>query len=187
MIARRRLLALALVAGLSACAAPPRIGGDTAAFERTGRFAVNLQPFSGSAQAVQGGFSWSDDGRTLRLNLSNPLGNTLARIQVEPAHSVLMRADGSRERARDPDALVALVWGHPMPVTGLRAWVRGQPASGPAARSVERDADDHLVALTQDGWDIRLSDYDAQGPRRIRLSRRDAQGQWRLQLRVDAP
>ncbi len=181
----RIALALVLAGLLAACATPARIAGQGAAFERVGRFAVNLQPFAQEPHAAQGGFSWRDDGQTLRLDLSNPLGSVLARIQVSDGLSMLERADGSREQATSPDALLALVWGHPMPVAGLRYWIRGRAAPGHAVSDETRDPRGRLTALDQDGWQVRLSDYDAQGPRRVRLSRRDAQGQWRLQLIVD--
>jgi outer membrane lipoprotein LolB len=146
---------------------------------------VNLQPVAEAPYAAQGGFSWRDDGRALRLDLTTPLGSVLARIQVEPGQSVLERADGSHEAAADPDALLALIWGHAMPVSGLRAWIRGRPVSGRPVQDPRRDGQGRLVAMEQDGWQVELSDYDDQGPRRVRLQRRDDQGQWRLQLIVD--
>lgn len=185
MRAGRLLAGLGLVLVLTACATPTRIGGQGQAFERVGRFAVNLQPVAQPPYAAQGGFSWRDDGRALRLDLSNPLGSVLARIRVEPGVSVLERADGSRESAPSPDALLTRIWGHPMPVEGLRYWIRGQAEPGRAAVDVQRDEQGRLTALRQDGWDARLSDYDDQGPLRVRLSRRDDQGQWRLQLIMD--
>ncbi|MGX5659711.1 outer membrane lipoprotein LolB [Castellaniella ginsengisoli] len=186
MMARLRRVwpALALAGLLTACAAPQRIGGQGSAFERQGRFAVNLQPAGAAPYAAQGGFSWRDDDRVLRLDLVSPLGSVLARIRVEPGLSVLERADGSRESAPTPDDLLALVWGHPMPVSGLRHWMRGEPAPGLVV-DARRDGRDRLTSLRQDGWDVRLSDYDDQGPGRVRLSRLDDQGQWRLQLIVD--
>jgi outer membrane lipoprotein LolB len=179
-------LALALAGLLAACAAPQRIGGQGPAFERQGRFAVNLQPAGAAPTAAQGGFSWRDDDRVLRLDLVSPLGSVLARIRVEPGLSVLERADGSRESAPTPDDLLALVWGHPMPVSGLRHWMRGEAAPGLVV-DARRDDQDRLTSLRQDGWDVTLSNYDDQGPGRVRLSRLDDQGQWRLQLIVDRP
>ncbi|MGB6008136.1 outer membrane lipoprotein LolB [Castellaniella sp.] len=183
----RMLAGLGLLLALAACATPTRIGGQGPAFERVGRFAVNLQPLAQPPYAAQGGFSWRDDGRALRLDLSNPLGSVLARIRVEPGVSVLERADGSRESAPSPDALLTQVWGHPMPVAGLRYWIRGQAEPGGVVSGIQRDERGRPTALRQDGWDVRLSDYDEQGPLRVRLSRQDDQGQWRLQLIMDRP
>lgn len=181
----RLLTVLCLTLWLAACATPARIAGQGQAFDRVGRFAVNLQPVAQAPYAAQGGFSWRDDGEALRLDLSNPLGSVLARIQVVPGHAVLERADGSQESAAGPDALLAQVWGHPMPVDGLRHWIQGRIRTGVPVSAVRRDAQGRLIALQQDGWEIRLSDYDKQGPGRVRLLRQDEQGQWRLQLIMD--
>lgn len=174
-----------LAAGLAACAAPARIAGQGPAFERMGRFAVNLQPVAQAPYAAQGGFSWRDDGRTLRLDLSTPLGSVLARIQVSPGSAVLERADGSHEAATSPDDLLELIWGHPMPVAGLRYWMRGTADPGQPTQDAQRDEQGRLTQFRQNGWDVRLSSYDAEGPQRIRLFRQDAQGEWRLQFIVD--
>lgn len=183
-----RLAMVSTLAGLLvACATPTRIAGQGPAFERVGRFAVNLQPVAAAPYAAQGGFSWRDEGRQLRLDLTSPLGSILARIQVEPGFALLVRADGSQDSAADPDALLALVWGHAMPVSGLRSWIRGRVVAGQPVSAMQRDDAGHLTGFEQDGWEVRLSSYDAQGPRRIRLMRQDDQGQWRLQLIVDEP
>ncbi|MFT0533619.1 lipoprotein insertase outer membrane protein LolB [Castellaniella hirudinis] len=181
----RWCVALGLAVWLAGCATPARIAGQGSAFERVGRFAVNLQPVAQPSYAAQGGFSWRDDGQVLRLDLSTPLGSVLARLRVAPGQAILVRNDGSRESAPSPDQLLAQVWGHPMPVAGLRYWVQGRAAPGLPATDLRRDAQGRLMVLRQDGWEIRLSDYDDQGPGRVRLSRQDAQGQWRLQLIVD--
>ncbi|MGB6242837.1 MAG: outer membrane lipoprotein LolB [Castellaniella sp.] len=182
----RVLSALGLLVLLTACAAPVRIGGQGPAFERIGRFAVNLQPVAQPPYAAQGGFSWRDDGRVLLLDLSNPLGSVLARIRVDAGVSLLERADGSQESASSPDALLAQVWGHPMPVSGLRYWIRGLTEPGQAVSDAQYDAQGRLTAVRQNGWDVRLSAYeDDQGPLRVRLFRQDDQGQWRLQLVMD--
>ncbi|MGB3290069.1 MAG: lipoprotein insertase outer membrane protein LolB, partial [Burkholderiaceae bacterium] len=82
---------------LSACATPGKIGGDAAgaAFERTGRFAVSVNYADGKQDSVQGGFAWRDEGRVLTLDLANPLGNTLARVEVEPGRATLTRSNGA--------------------------------------------------------------------------------------------
>ncbi len=181
-----RLLAMAAVALLLAsCATPARIGGAGPAFERTGRFAVSVRPADGPAQAAQGNFAWRDTGAALRLDLLSPMGGVLARILVEPGLAVLERANGERERAEDPDALLAEVWGEAMPVAGLRAWIQGRPWAGSALASVRRDGQGRVTQLVQDGWTVSLSDYDDRGPGRLRLARDQAGRRISLQLVAD--
>ncbi len=179
------LLLVLLAAVLSACATPARIVGVQPAFERQGRFAVKLQPFDQPAQAVQGGFAWRDEGDLLQLDLSNPFGSVLARAQISPAQALLIQADGSSQSAVDADQLLAQVWGYPMPVNGLRYWVRGQLEPTGTAKAVSYDGQGRLQAFEQQGWQLQLSGYDAHGPTKIRLRREDQHGSWRLQLVVD--
>src|SRR3546814_16283358 len=101
---------------LTACATPQRIGVDahTEAFDRTGRFALNVQNFGGQRDAVQGGFAWHDDGRMLVLDLANTHGSTLARVEVSPGQAVMTRSNVVKERGEHPDAMVELVLGSHM-------------------------------------------------------------------------
>jgi len=166
------LAAAALVAG---CATPERIAGDAGnAFERTGRFSLTAEAPGQQTEAVQGGFAWRDDGRSLRFDLSNPVGSVLARVRVEPGSAVLERSNGEREYAQDPDALAAMVLGESVPVSGLRYWLQGRSESGNAGEQPE--------SLSENGWEVQLSRYDESGPRLLRLSRQD--GGRRIQMRI---
>ena len=185
---RRKLLRVAAgaaaVAMLAACAGPTRIAGDGEAFERTGRFAVNVTDPGSPTEAVQGGFAWRDSGRVLRLDLVNPLGSTLARIVVDPSRAVLEHADGSTEVAKDADALLAEVMGTALPVANLRDWLQGRTGSGPVS-DLQNDAQGRPESFTQQGWQLRLSRYDAQGPGLLRLDRRDGSRKISVRLAID--
>ena len=186
---RRRLmagglaLATALVAG---CVSPPRIQGAAQgpSFDRTGRFALAVEHRGGEQDAVQGGFAWRDTAGGQRLDLANPLGNTLARIDLQPGKAVLTRTNGTVEAAPDPDALVEQVLGSPIPVAGLRYWLQGQLAPGPAEH-VEKDGNDRLLRFAQQDWRVELSRYDDQGPRLLRLRRTEPARDISLRLVVD--
>ena len=187
-LARRRVLALAAAAGtaaiLAGCAGPTRIVGDGEAFERTGRFAVNVTEPGAAPEAVQGGFAWRDSGRILRLDLVNPLGSTLARIVVEPSRAVLEHADGSTETAADADALLAKVMGTALPVANLRDWLQGRTGAGPVS-DLQTDAQGRPESFVQQGWQLRLSRYDAMGPGLLRLDRRDGPRRISVRLALD--
>lgn len=171
-------LLLALLAG---CAGPQRItGGTTDAFVREGRFSLMAESPNQQPDAVQGGFAWNDDGRRLRFDLVNPVGTVMAQVRVEPGSAVLVRSNGDTERATDPDALAARVLGQNVPVSGLRAWLRGHVSD--RATQVRRDDQGRVAAFQEDGWHADLSRFDAQGPRLVRLSRQD--GGTRVQLRL---
>lgn len=185
---RRRVLGLLTGAAatllLAACAGPSRIAGEGAAFERTGRFAVNVTEPGAAPEAVQGGFAWRDTGRALRLDLTTPLGSTLARIVVEPVGAVLEYSDGSIETAADADALLAKVVNTPLPVANLRDWLQGRAGVG-EVQHMERDEQGRPQSFVQGGWQLRLSRYDASGPGLLRLDRRDGHRQISVRLAID--
>lgn len=181
----RALLGAGLLALLGACATPQKIGGsEQGTFERTGRFALTVNHAGGGQEAVQGGFAWHDTGRVLTLDLANPLGSTLARVTVEPGRATLLRSNGEREQAPDPDALVEKVLGSPMPVSGLRHWLQGRAAPGGVA-SAQKDGAGRLASFAQDGWRAQLSRYDALGPQLLQLNRNDAQRRISVRLVID--
>ncbi len=170
---------------LTACATPQRIGGVNAdTFERTGRFALNVLYIDGKRDAVQGGFAWQDDGNNLRLDLANPLGSTLARVDVSPGQAVLTRSDGHQERARHADDLVELVLGSPMPVAGLRDWLQGETGRD-QTDGLQRNESGQITEFSQNGWRVRLSRYDSHGPRLLQLNRKDSNRDISLRLVVD--
>jgi len=172
---------------LAACATPARIAGrpGVASFDRTGRFAVTVDRGNAGRKAVQGGFSWHDDGAGLTLDLANPLGSTLARVTVTPAGATLLRANGTSQQAPSADALVAQVLGSPIPVAGLRDWLRGRTQGG-ATGDLKKNAAGQVESFTQDGWLVRLSNYDTQGPRLLRMLRDGPDGRISVRLAVDS-
>lgn len=187
---RRRMLrvlgAAGMVALLGACATPGRISGEGAAFERTGRFAVTVTEAGRASDAVQGGFAWRDSGPVLRLDLTNPLGSTLARIVVEPRRAVLEQADGTTESAPDADALLEQVVGASLPVANLREWMQGRAGPGEVSE-LQNDAQGRPESFVQQGWNIRLSRYDALGPGLLRVDRSDGPRRISVRLALDTP
>ncbi|NLZ11615.1 MAG: lipoprotein localization factor LolB [Alcaligenaceae bacterium] len=180
-----RVLFLVLcVSVLAACATPSAIQGPaTDAFQRSGRFAVSVDDIEGGSQAVQGGFAWYDSGRHLILDLANPLGSTLARVEVFPDRAVLTRSDGSTQEAATADALIAQVVGAAIPVSGLRSWLKGD--INPALTSGVQQ-DNGSTRFVQDGWSVALSRHDTHGPRLVHLTRKEGLRSISVRLVVDA-
>ncbi|CAM5200821.1 outer membrane lipoprotein LolB [Oligella ureolytica] len=108
------------------------------------------------------------------INLTNPLGNTLARVEVSDFQSVLINSSGQRLVAVSPDDLMARVLdGRPLPVVTLLG--EGESLM-PAlqAQNIERDEQGRLLSAYQHGWQVNLSAYDAKGPTRLHLIRNEA-------------
>ena len=177
-----RLTAICLVAAtLAACSTVPsrQPASQTAtadgAFERAGRFALTVYDRSAerNRDSVQGGFTWLDTGSMLTLDLTNPLGSTLARVVVAENQAVLTRSNGERTVASDPDALVAEVLGSPIPVSGMRNWLKGQRNGQSGAQGRQHTAGQAGTAQAFDeaGWRVNMSDFDSKGPTRLNFER----------------
>lgn len=119
---------------LSACTArlPPSAGDNTE--ERTvfvveGKFSLTVQDNRLGAQHLSTRFSWHETTQMSQIDLLNPLGITVARLRVTPGGSAWETAQ-SIETAPDPETLLARRLGTPLPVLGLRYWLRGLSQTG---------------------------------------------------------
>ena len=161
---------LTLLALLEACATPARSPADRA---YTGRFTVTTASAE-QRESVSGRFALEIRGQQQLLELSSPLGTTVARIEIEPSGARATGAQMQEVRGADADALTEQLLGWPLPVSGLADWIEGRPVPSRAAR-VEREGG-RVVLLEQDGWTIRLPEYfellgAAERPRRLVLER----------------
>ena len=186
----RTLTCLMLVSvGLLACTSLPkpssRVQGEP--FSRVGRFAMTVNDSKGKQSAVQGVFSWRDDGQHYVLDLRNPLGSTQARLEGGPGVASLTYANGRQMFAADPDALIEDALGSRMPVVGLRDWLRGRVYAPPTLLGMVQDDQQRPLAFEQGGWRAHLSRYDALGPRLLVLERNDAGRHMVLRLVLNPP
>jgi outer membrane lipoprotein LolB len=117
------------------------------------------------------------------IALATPMGQTLAVMTRNRDRVTIDEGSGQRSTARSFDELTSTAFGVTIPVTGLAWWVRGEPHPGSAYRA-ERDGDERLQTLDQDGWAIVYSYADAAAtlPRRITLAYPDTE----LRLVIDA-
>ena len=184
------LVGLSLVL-LSACALSPSTPSQTESaavaaqqvFERSGRFALSVEGADGSRDAVQGSFNWLEQAQGLQLDLRNPMGTVLARIRVQPQGTWLEYPNGQIEYAASPDELVTQVVGYPIPVEGMRDWLKGQ--TGPKPTQHLETEQQQPVAFEQDQWRVRLSHYDSQGPTRLQMHRHQSAQSIAVRIVVD--
>ncbi len=186
------LFALALVLAGCATPVPPTQRSATEVpsmneLVRQGRFALRAEGPSEPPEAVQGSFVWRDVGGRLTLDLNNPFGSTLARVQVDPGQAVLTQANGESMRSPDPDTLVQQVMGRRVPVRDIRTWLRIPLRAVPTMQQVKRDEQGRIISFAQSGWGVELGRFDAQGPRLMVLSRIEGTMQVMIRLVVDAP
>lgn len=119
---------------------------------------------------------WLDCGQRWQIRLLGPLGTTGALMEGGETENVWLKLSGREPvTAASVDALASNL-GWPMPVSGLRNWVQGRPATDVPFSVLERDPQNRPLQMQQLGWIIRFDRYETandQRPRRIRLQRGD--------------
>ena len=138
------------------------------------------------AEGLSANFQWRHDRDRDELELSSPLGQTVARLTGNADGVRMIAADGRVETAGDWQVLTMRGLGWPLPVAGLAYWVQGAPREG-ASFAVEAGTGGTPALLRQDGWTIVYGAFvlDAGGvarPSRITLNYADVE----IRLAIDA-
>jgi outer membrane lipoprotein LolB len=124
--AGRAWLACGLLSALllGGCATPPRSGpADEAGW--SGRLALRVD--SEPPQSFSAGFDLRGAPRQGSLQLTSPLGTTLAVVHWSPDGAELRQGQQLTRRG-SLDELTTELGGTALPVTALFDWMRGQPA-----------------------------------------------------------
>ncbi len=126
---------------------------------------------SHGTDALTANFDWHHAADADTIALATPLGQTLAQLSRAGGAVSIALADGRHASAATFEDLTSQAFGVPLPVSGLAAWIRGQPHAG-SAFAVERDAAGRADVLRQDGWEIVYTYADDTGamPRRLTLA-----------------
>lgn len=172
-----RYVVLLLTVVISACSSldTRQTGGDVSAsstqLHRVGRFAVLVfdKTQDRNTDSIQGNFDWMSSRQQVVLDLSSPLGQILARVEVYPGMSRLTRANGEVFEAETADVLIQDVIGREFPVSGLQYWIHGKTIPGVAVNNAEYDSQHRLIRFTQAGWTVVAQHYDQYGPKKFQL------------------
>jgi len=146
---RARLAACAAMAVLLAAGCstvPPPASGDVLA----GRLVLQISPGAHTpAQQWSAGFELRGSAQAGELDLTSPLGTTVAQARWRPGQAELDQG-GERRAFPDLGELSRQLLGENVPLEALFDWLRGRP--WPAA-SHERTAQ----GFVQQGWAVDLS------------------------------
>ncbi|WP_338846862.1 lipoprotein insertase outer membrane protein LolB [Massilia sp. W12] len=192
-----RLCYLPLLLACSGCASAPALPLSAAAqtearqtcaavsqLELQGRLSVRYEHGEGKQQSMQANFTWRQQAQELQILLSNPLGQGMAQVSVTAGGAQFTDMQGAQHVAADVDALSEKLLGWPLPVAGLRDWLRGcgRLADGNLFQAHPQGADSFYSA---DGWRIRYASWHDNGqPKRIDLERRINQQEADVFLRI---
>ena len=179
------VLGVALLAGCATTAG--RADTDVAfpivrsLFTVTGRLAARH-----GGEGLSASFQWRHDGDQDEIELSSPLGQTVAQLVGSKDGVRMIAADGRVESAGDWRTLTTRGLGWPLPVAGLAYWVQGAPRAD-APFAAEAGPARAPAILRQDGWTI-VYDAFVPGtggvgrPSRVTLSYADVE----IRLVIDA-
>jgi len=153
-------------AAASVASADGRASSRPAALAVAGRLSVTMERDALDDQPAafsSGSFVWRESGDNVDVAFSTPLGQIVAELFVEPGRA-RMRSSAGDEIAATPEELAQRRLGAPLPVSGMRDWLRGRDHAG-SLRAPD--------GFREDGWSIaypRMSD-DGARPALIRLRR----------------
>lgn len=136
---------LLLVAGCATMGGVP----EATPFELVGRVLVRT-----GDHAFSSNLRWRHQPRTEQIWLLSPLGQTLAYITEDDTGATLQAANGDVYHASSVAGLTHQALGWELPLAQLRYWVRGKPVPHEPAHTLQRDAENRLTYLTQDGYRV---------------------------------
>lgn len=122
----------------------------------SGRLGVQSEDDGGSFD-----LHWQQRDDTYTIRLIAPLGRGTVLIHGDDEGVSIRMADGTTEYSNEPDALFARMTGIELPVSAMREWLRGLPVDAAAIERIAWDEAGQIYRLSQLGWRIEMSRYQA--------------------------
>jgi outer membrane lipoprotein LolB len=102
---------------------------------------------------------WLHDVDSDAIWLYSPLGSTIATLYSDREIATLVTSKKKTYRSADVQTLTRDVLGWDLPLNGLKYWVLGQVDPDSPATEIERDEQQRIKRLVQDGWEIEFAGY----------------------------
>ena len=165
---RRLAASLAVIAGLTGCAAPAvqRHAQDKLLERYILEARFGLRDGREAGTAFQGRVQWQHSVDGDRVMVRDPLGGGVAELTAHPAGARLVMANGDVNEASDAPGLMQALTGVPLPVRSIARWLTGRNLSEPGregAARVLRDALGRPVSFESEGWKIEYG-YEGDAP-----------------------
>ncbi len=140
-------------------------------WELRGRLGVQAENKSGTLD-----LTWQQDGDEYVIRLLAPMGQGTYLISGNEYSAILRLPNGKKRIISNPDTLFRDSLGVNLPLSALRDWVRGIPASSLPVDKIRWNKKGLLRQIDQNGWHVEMSNYLGSKvllPYKIYLSRDD--------------
>lgn len=158
MTLRRHAVLGLVLSALAGCATPPAALDALMSSDRlSGRMSVQVDGTGEEpARSVIAAFELTGNAQRGRLDLSTPIGVTLARASWQPGSVSVETPQGKSQHASLAD-MSRQVLGEELPVAAMFDWLRGRPWPGADSFAA---LPDEPVGFHQLGWAVDLSKFE---------------------------
>ncbi|MCL2656320.1 MAG: outer membrane lipoprotein LolB [Betaproteobacteria bacterium] len=101
--------------------------------------------------------TWQHVSASDRVSLETPLGQTLAKLELDPDRAYARLGDGREFQFSDDTLLAQELLGAPLPLRRFAHWVRAEP--GRDTGEVVRDQAQRVLAMRDLDWQLSYSGY----------------------------
>jgi outer membrane lipoprotein LolB len=176
------LLAAACTLNPPAPSAEPTARQAATAFALTGRLSA-----TDGEHSATGKLEWQHQPTTERWTVLSPLGQIVARLDVDPTGATVTFANGERRYApQASDLLPMLIPGVAdagLPPDRFADWVQAAPRADAEIRT--RDAQGRPARAVDQGWIIDYLSYQSDAPAALPRLLDISRGEFRLRLVID--
>jgi outer membrane lipoprotein LolB len=153
----------------------------------TGRISIQYQE-NEQEQSLHGNFDWYQNSDDIAIELSSPLGQTIANITQNKGGASITEAKKPPRTAKDIEQLLRETVGWTIPVQSLRSWLQGFDTTASQHYAPIATTDNHII--TSSGWQIRYASWQEIEsitlPKRIDLTRTTQQmGELKIRIVID--
>jgi len=140
------------------CPENPHSRTELSCWALTGKLGYKTPQDTGSAY-----LNWAQKNSQFVINLSGPLGSGAVKIVGETDGDVTIYSGKKKAQGTDAKALFNQTFGWELPLPQLFYWIKGVAAPTNPIEQAIYNHPQELSQLSQGGWSINFSRYNAQG------------------------
>lgn len=110
-------------------------------------------------ESWQASLRWQQDSTDYEVQVLGPFSMGGLILKGDDQQVILTLADGQQWQAKAPEGLLKQATGWQLPISALRYWVRGLPATNLPLAKKELNDDAQIITMTQGEWQIKFPEY----------------------------